>query len=110
MAGTTRLELATSAVTGAVIRWATQNQQVRQAVVGNRWLRWAGLARFYSTVCATPRAPQGQIPRTKLAAFLSACSSKRKRFAPVEVGFRVPSTHARRSWRGNIVDRYIMWN
>jgi hypothetical protein len=23
----------------AVIRWATQNQQVRRAVVGNRWLR-----------------------------------------------------------------------
>jgi hypothetical protein len=34
-------------------RWLTQNEQVRRAVVGNRWLHWAGLARFCSTVCAT---------------------------------------------------------
>ena len=36
-------------------RWPTQNEQVRRAVVGNRWLHWAGLVRFCSTVCATAR-------------------------------------------------------
>ena len=35
-------------------RWPTQNEQVRRAVVGNRWLHWAGLGRFCSTICATP--------------------------------------------------------
>ena len=40
MAGTTRLELATSAVTG-------------RAVVGNRWTHRDTLARFCATICAT---------------------------------------------------------
>jgi hypothetical protein len=38
-----------------VNHWRTQNQQVRRAVVGTRWLHRAGLARFCSTVCATAK-------------------------------------------------------
>src|SRR6266576_839819 len=51
MAGTTRLELATSAVT--VNCWHMQNQSVRRAVVGNRWAYRDTLARFCATICAT---------------------------------------------------------
>ena len=35
--------------------WHTQNQQVTCAVAGNRWLRWAVLACFCSTICSTGR-------------------------------------------------------
>jgi hypothetical protein len=30
-----------------------QNQKVRGAVTGNRWLRWAGQVDFCATSCAT---------------------------------------------------------
>jgi hypothetical protein len=43
-------------------RWPTQNLKVTCAVVGNRWLHWAGLARFCSTICSTTlahREPRG---------------------------------------------------
>ena len=33
--------------------WPTQNQLVRCAVVGNRWLRWAWLGVLCATICAT---------------------------------------------------------
>src|SRR5260370_42238010 len=55
MAGTTRLELATSADRHSGSSWHTQNQQVRCAVVGNRWHRRAGQGSFCSTFCSTPR-------------------------------------------------------
>ena len=52
MAGTTRLELATSAVT--VNHWRKQNQQVRRAVVGNRWLYRDSSAHFVQRFVQRP--------------------------------------------------------
>jgi hypothetical protein len=37
-------------------RRRTQNQEVGRVVVGARWLHWAGLAWFCSTVCSTELA------------------------------------------------------
>src|SRR6516162_2931297 len=62
MAGTTRLELATSAVT--VTLWTQRNQSVTCAVVGNRWVHWAQSPAFCSTICSTPPLPSE--PRRKV--------------------------------------------
>src|SRR6516162_1221073 len=53
MAGTTRLELATSAVT-EFIRWTQRNQSDTAAIVGNRRAYWVWSEGFCATVCATP--------------------------------------------------------
>jgi hypothetical protein len=43
--------------------WPTQNQEVRRAVVGNRWVHWAGSGQFCSTVCSTaiPSLQRGEL-------------------------------------------------
>src|SRR5215471_8396068 len=53
MAGTARLELATSAVT-EFTRWTQRNQSDTSAIVGNRRAYWAWSEGFCATVCATP--------------------------------------------------------
>src|SRR5215469_6177195 len=74
MAGTTRLELATSAVT-EFTRWTQRNQSDTVAVVGNRWLHWARSAWFCATVCATP--PLLSKPRGKVQLRLHLCRGDR---------------------------------
>ena len=43
-------------------RWHKQNQQVSVAVVGTRWLHWAVLVIFCSTICSTLNAQTFRVP------------------------------------------------
>src|SRR5215469_649604 len=90
MAGTTRLELATSAVT-EFTRRTQRNQSDTPAIVGNNWVHWAQLEGFCSTNCSTaaiisdpsipastsrPLRKQLCVPRLHLTG--SSSSSRRK--------------------------------